>query len=115
MPDEERPNYLKAEFLKKVAPLDPIQYLPSLHQAVRIQSVMDDTVSPKTAKDKISAAAPKSAQVSDYEDTKKFFAAEGGGRIFQWVKAQLQPPVPSPSAVQQAQPQAHKIEPGHDD
>ena len=115
IPDEERPNFLKPEFQKKVANLDPVQYLPALTQQIRIQNVMDDSVTPKTAKEKISAAAPKSAQVSNYDDTKQFFSARGGGRIFQWIKAQLQPPVSPPSAAQQAQPQASKIEPGHDD
>jgi dienelactone hydrolase len=115
IPDEERANYLKPEFQKKVANLDPVQYLPALTQQVRIQNVMDDTVTPKTAKEKINAAAPKSAQVLYYDDTKKFFSAEGGGRMFQWIKAQLQPPAPPPSAAQKARPEASKTEPGHDD
>ena len=115
IPDEERPNFLKPEFQKKVANLDPVQYLPSLTQQVRIQNVMGNTATPKAAREKINAAAPKSAQISDYDDTKKFFSAEGGGRIFQWIKAQLQPPVPPPNAAQKAQPQASKTEPGHDD
>jgi len=114
VPDEERPNYLKPEFLKKIATLDPVHYLPALTQKVRIQSVMDDTVTPKAARDKINAAAPKSAQVSSYDDTKMFFSAVGGG-IFQWIKSQLQPPAPAPRAAQKAQPQANKTEPGHDD
>jgi len=115
VPEEERPNYLKAEFLKKVAALDPVQYLPGLSQAVRIQNVMDDTITPKAAKEKMGAAAPKSAQVSSYDDTKMFFSAMGGGRIFQWIKSQLQPPAPAPRGAQKAQPEAARIEPGHDD
>ncbi|HYA25544.1 MAG TPA: CocE/NonD family hydrolase [Terriglobales bacterium] len=115
IPDEERANFVRPDFEKKITNLDPVQYLPALTQQVRIQNVMDDSVTPKTAKEKISASAPKSAQISNYDDTKKFFSAEGGGRIFQWIKAQLQPPVPPPSAAQKAQPGASKTEPGHDD
>lgn len=115
IPDEERPNFLKPDFEKKIVNLDPVQYFPALTQQVRIQNVMDDTVTPKTAKEKINAAAPKSAQICNYDDTKKFFSAEGGGRIFQWIKAQLQPPAPPPSAAQKVQPEASKTEPGHDD
>jgi dienelactone hydrolase len=115
VPEEERPNYLKPEFLKQVAPLDPVQYLPALTQQVRIQSVMDDTVTPKVAKERINAAAPKSAQVSSYEVTKAFFSAVGGGRIFQWIKAQLQPPTPVHNAAQKTQLDASKTELGHDD
>ena len=48
IPEAERPNYLKREFLKKVAPLDPVQWLPQLpSRHVRLQQVLDDSVTPR--------------------------------------------------------------------
>jgi dienelactone hydrolase len=111
--DEERPNFLKPEFLNKVAPLDPVRYLPNLTQKIRILNVVDDDVTPRAAADKINAAAPKSAQLMDFKDRKAFFQAVGGGRIFEWVKDELQPPSPAaPSAAQQTQPQTPRVEGG---
>jgi hypothetical protein len=90
IPEEERSSYLKPECLEKVSPLDPVQYLPRLTQRVRIEDVMDDTVTPKTSKDRIEAAAPKTAEIKRFDTTKEFLGALGGGRIFQWLKLQLQ-------------------------
>jgi dienelactone hydrolase len=119
VPDKERPNYVTPEFLKKVAPLDPMQYLPKLTQAVRIQEVADDADTPKAAKEKIDAAAPKTAQITHYDDTRGFLSNVGGGRLFQWIKAQLQSPAataaPQQNAEQKNQPELKKVESGHDD
>jgi hypothetical protein len=108
IPEEERPNYVKPEFLKKIAPLDPVAWLPKLKtEHIRIQQVMDDTTTPKAAKEQIDAAAPKSAQLVNYDDLKQFFGSASGGRIFLWSKAQLQPassPPVAPQNVQKSQP-----------
>jgi hypothetical protein len=118
IPEEERPNYLKPEFLKKIAPLDPVAWLPKLKtQHVRIQQVMDDTTTPRAAKGRIKAAAPASVQVVDYNDLKQFLASAGGGKIFLWSKAQLRPapsrPV-APQNVRKSQPDAGRVESSSD-
>lgn len=98
IPENERPNYLKPEFLNKVAPLDPVTWLPQLKsQDVRIERLTDDQVTPKVAAAKIDAAAGKSVKVIHYDNVQQFYGAAGGGRIFEWVKAQLHP-------VQEAKP-----------
>jgi hypothetical protein len=75
IPDEERPNYIKPEFLAKIAPLDPIAWLPKLKtEHIRVQQIMDDTTTPKVAKEKIEAAAPPNAQLVEYESTRVFLA-----------------------------------------
>jgi hypothetical protein len=116
IPDEERPNYLKPEFLKKAAALDPVQWLPQLtSQHVRIQQVMDDSVTPESAKKRIESAAPRNAQVVRYDSTRDFFSAVSGGRIFQWAKEQLQPVPLHPPPVQASQaPSARPVESGRD-
>lgn len=90
IPENERANYLKPEFLKKVAPLDPVLWLPQVKaQHVRIQNIGDDTVTPKAAQERMESAAPATAKVQRYESTRQFYGAAAAGRIFQWVKDQL--------------------------
>jgi hypothetical protein len=116
IPDEERSNYVKPEFLEKVAPFDPVQWLPQLtSQHIRIQQVMDDSVTPKLAKERIESIAPRNAQVVRYDSTRDFFTAVSGGRIFQWAKEQLQPAPLKPPAVQASQkPGVRPVESGRD-
>jgi pimeloyl-ACP methyl ester carboxylesterase len=118
IPEQERANYLKPEFLQKVAGLDPVQWLPELKERrIRIQQVMDDTVTPKVARERIDSATPASATVLRYDDNMRFFDAASGGRIFEWVKNQLRPVSPSQPAaaiVQKSQSNPRAIEPGND-
>ena len=98
IPEVERPNYVKPEFLNKVAPLDPVKWLPQLKsQGVRIERLSNDTVTPQIAEEKIEAAAGSTVKVIHYDNVQQFYGAAGGGRVFQWVKAQLHP-------AQQAKP-----------
>jgi hypothetical protein len=90
IPEKERPDYLKPEFLAAVAPLDPVKWLPELKtQKVRIQDVGTVTVTPAEARQKIEAAAPSSVQIVRYDDAKAFLAA---GKGFDWIKEQLKAP-----------------------
>ena len=104
IPEVERPNYLKHEFLKKVAPLDPVQWLPQLtSQHVRLQQVLDDSVTPKVVQQRIRASAPKTAQRITFHTTQQFSRAESGDRLLEWVKAQIQPASSRPAAAQTSQ------------
>ncbi|HLW87108.1 MAG TPA: hypothetical protein VKR57_01370 [Terriglobales bacterium] len=90
IPENERSNLVKPEFLKKIAPLDPVQWLPQVKaEHIRIQDILDDTVTPKAAQARIEAAAPAFAKIQRYDNTRQFYAAAGGGRLFQWVKDQV--------------------------
>jgi hypothetical protein len=102
IPEQERPSYVKPDFLKEVAPLDPVDRLPQFTvQRVRIQQVMDDPVTPKIAKQRIESSASGRAQVIHYDNTQEFFRAVTGGRLFQWMKDQIQP-APSPQRATQS-------------
>jgi len=115
VPENERPNYVKPEFLKKVAGLDPIDWLPELKmQHIRVQQVLDDDVTPKAARDRIASAAPATATVVKYEGTAQFFGAVSGGRIFEWIKDSFRPPA-APASTQKSASIAPHVEPGHDD
>jgi hypothetical protein len=98
IPENERPNYLKPQFLKTVAPYDPVQWLPKLKlQHVRIQHVMDDTETPKISKQRLESAAGPSVKIVHYDDTRALFGASSAGRLFQWIKQQLPASAPKTS------------------
>ena len=90
IPENERPNFVKQEFLARVAPLDPVQWLPQLKtQRVRMQNLADDTVTPQAAKERLESATPATAKIVHFNDTRDFYRATAAGRLFQWVKDQL--------------------------
>jgi dienelactone hydrolase len=93
IPDAERPNYLKAEFLKRIAPFDPIAWLPKLKtNPVRLELVADDPVTPSPCQKKIEAAAAHdSVEVVKFQSTRALLDASSGGKHFQWIKDRLQP------------------------
>jgi hypothetical protein len=90
IPEEERVNFVKPEFLKKAAGLDPVEWLPRIHNAaVRVQIVEPDTITPKAAQDAIAAAAPGTMTLVRYKDGKQIYDALALGKTFDWVKAQV--------------------------
>jgi len=89
VPDEERARYLTPEFLQKVSMLDPINFLPQLHdRAVRVQQIMDDPVMPSAARDKVAAAVSpeRLAQFKDAPAHREVWKVTG---LSGWIAAQL--------------------------
>jgi hypothetical protein len=119
IPETERPNYLKPEFLKKAAPLDPVEWIPQLKsQKVRLQQVRDDSVTPRVVQERIKAATPGTAQIVAFDTTKQFSSAMSGDKILQWVKDQLalaSPLQPASQDSQNSRAGKQAIESGHDD
>jgi hypothetical protein len=119
IPEIERPNYLKPEFLKKVAPLDPLQWLPRLNsQRVRLQQVLDDSVTPRAVQERIKVAAPGSARILAFDNTRQFSSAVSGDTIVQWVKDQLRPASslqPAAQEFQKSQAGKQEIKSNHAD
>jgi hypothetical protein len=119
IPESERPNYLKPEFLKKVAPLDPVEWLPQLKsQRVRIQQVRDDSVTPGAVQERIKTAATGTAQIVTFDTTEQFSHAVSGDRIVRWVKEQLRQASslqPASQDSQNSQAGKQAIESNHDD
>ena len=84
IPAKERPDYLRPEFLEKVAPLDPVHWLPDLKtQKVRLQEVKTVAVTPIEAKQKIEAAAPANAKIVRYDTIAQFSNAVADGSGFE--------------------------------
>jgi hypothetical protein len=89
--DPNRAEYVKPEFLKKVAPLDPVKWLPELKSTrIRLQQSLEENLNPIESDDLIKGAAPKQAEVGRYQHTVDLIRADGPGKLFVWVKGQLQ-------------------------
>lgn len=101
-------NFATPEFLKKVQPLDPVKWLPTLASArIRIQQVKDNDNTPLACQEALRNAAPKQAEVDEFDHVNQLAAAEKGGRLFDWIKDELRRlPPPAQSVAAEAQPQS---------
>jgi cephalosporin-C deacetylase-like acetyl esterase len=93
--DPHRQDYVKPEFLKRVAPLDPVKWMPQLTIPIRMQQVHQNDVIPDKCKEAIKAAAPKQAQIDRFEAAKDLARHESDGRLFDWIRGQVQESVKS--------------------
>ena len=95
IPEEERASYLKPEFLKQVAAIDPLQWLPQLKsQRVRLQYVADDPMIPKIVQERMAGAILPTAHAVKYDDNVALFRETSGGRFFDWIKQQVRSTAP---------------------
>ncbi|MBO0719959.1 MAG: alpha/beta hydrolase [Blastocatellia bacterium] len=92
IPENERANYVKSEFLKKVAPFDPVQWLPRLKIPVRLQYLIPESATPKEAQKSILAAAPPQAQVITQKEGLAKYRATLGQNFFDWLIDQVRTP-----------------------
>lgn len=87
-----RGNFLKPEFLAKVAPLDPVVWLPKMKaKSVRIQDIRKNLSMPDESQEKLEAAAPDFALVNQYGNGRAYLTLQPPAFAFQWVKDQLKP------------------------
>ena len=91
IPDEERPAYVKPEFLKKVADFDPVKLLPGLKTPhIRLNQLTDDEAMPEESKKRLEAALPATADHHRFETSMAFYSeVASGGRVFDWLKLQI--------------------------
>jgi len=97
VPADERAEYVKPEFLKKVSTLEPVEWLPKIQaKKFRLDNELFDTNTPKAAKEKLRAAAPAGASVLLYKNMEEFKAAFEDGKNLQWIQHELQS-IPEPA------------------
>jgi hypothetical protein len=90
VPAEKRPDYLKPEYLKKVATLEPVEWLPKVQaKKVRLQDATFEPNTPKPSKEKMRAAAPPSTVVVVYKTLKEYQAAINGNKEMDWMHNEL--------------------------
>ncbi len=96
VPEKERADYLKPDFQKPLAALDPVRYLPSLNIPIRIE-LLGDSGDPATVLSAFHAAAPATAKVLEYKTSRQAYDASSGGRLYAWIGNQLDAhPAPAP-------------------
>jgi len=91
-PDPDHAIYAKPDFLKRVAPLDPVKWLPELKVPIRIQQVKQYQPTPEECKEKISKAAPRQAELVPFATDSELVTREAHGALFDWMKKQIHPP-----------------------
>lgn len=105
VPENERPKYLTQEFLKSVAPLDPLAYVPSLKtQRLRLQQTLSEPVTPKAAKERLAAALPDPDELVKYNNALDLMNSWKITGLSGWIKQQLRSPTPKATSDQGAAP-----------
>jgi hypothetical protein len=101
VPAEERADYIKPDYLKKVALLDPVDWLPKVQaRKFRLQSLSFETTTPKSSKDKLVATVPAGATVVVYKDVHEYRAAINNNKVMGWLHDQLRAlPASTPDAA----------------
>jgi hypothetical protein len=90
VPEDERSEYIKPEFLKKVSVLEPAEWLPKVQaKKFRLQDAIFDSNTPRAAKEKMRSAVPPAATVVIYETPEDFNAVVRPKAELQWIQQQL--------------------------
>jgi hypothetical protein len=98
VPQNERAEYVKPEFLKKIAALDPVDWLPKIQaKKFRLDNEGFDTNTPNAIKEKLRAAVPAGSIVMLYKSMDEFKPAFEDGKNLEWIQHELQS-LPEPAA-----------------
>lgn len=90
VPEEERADFVKPEFLKKAATLEPLEWLPKIQaKKFRLQQNLFETDTPTPIKKKIRAAVPSGAVITLYKTVPEFNAAFPNSTNLDWIKHEL--------------------------
>jgi len=91
VPENERPNFLKSDYLQPLTPLDPIRWLPTLAgRPLKLDDALYETTTPAEAKAKIDASLPSGSVLvryptqTDYEKN-----ALADGKLVSWIQETL--------------------------
>ena len=94
VPQGERADYTNPDFLKGIAPLDPVVVLPKLNSTLlRVQqSLWDSGEIPASSRERIAAALPAGARLAQYRDIHDYSEKVGmNGKMLDWMYTSLAP------------------------
>lgn len=90
VPEEERADYVKPEFLKKTAVLEPVDWLPKVQaKKFRLQDAIFEPNTPKEAKEKLRAAVPKGDALVIYKTPEDFNTVIRATKALDWLHNEL--------------------------
>jgi hypothetical protein len=105
-----RASPLKAEYLERVAPVDPLVWLPKLKTPrVRLELISGDAGATDEVAKKIGAAAPTNVEAKHFENALIHFHETSDGKLYEWLKKQLRPELEKGVEVQNATPDARPV------
>jgi hypothetical protein len=117
VPEEERASYVTPDYLKKVAALEPVDWLPKIQaRKFRLQDATFNGETPDAAQAKLRAAVPAGATVVTYATMKEYRAAITDNKQMDWIHRELlalPDPVPPPTAVAAEHPATAEKPPSH--
>jgi dienelactone hydrolase len=100
VPDSERAKYLSPEFLKSVAALDPLDYLPSLKTpSYRLQITLSDPATPDIVKQRLAKAVPDQTRLVKYTNAEDLLKAWKTSGLSGWIKQQMRSQKPKEAAM----------------
>jgi hypothetical protein len=106
VPEDERTEYIKPEFLKKASILEPTDWLPKIQaKKFRLQDAVFETNTPKAAKEKLRSSVPAGTTVVIYKTPEEFNAVVRNKTGLEWIQQQLRalPGPDSSSAIVRSQ------------
>lgn len=90
VPEDERAEYVKPQFLKKAETLEPVNWLPRVQaKKFRLQDAVFEATTPKLAKEKLRSAVPPSATVVIYRTPEEFNDVVRGKKDLEWIQHEL--------------------------
>jgi hypothetical protein len=102
VPQDERQDYVKPEFLKKAGALETVEWLPKIQaKKFRFQQLLFETDTPKAVKEKLRAAVPAGTPVVLYTTLEEFRAAFPHSTNLEWMEHELRS-LPEPGAAANA-------------
>jgi hypothetical protein len=90
VPEEERPQSIKPDFLKKAAALEPVEWLPKIQaKKFRMQDAIFEQNTPKLAKEKLRAAIPAGSTLLIYKTPDDFNTVVRENKELEWIEQEL--------------------------
>ena len=90
VPEDERREYVKPEFLKRAAVFEPVDWMPKIQaKRFRLQDAVFENNTPKVAKEKLRAAVPAGATVVLYQTPEDFNRIVRNHEELTWIQNEL--------------------------